>query len=615
MGIKISQLPSGSAEQTAVAPATNAAGTQTSKVTLMGIASLATKQTVGLGNVDNTSDANKPVSSAQQTALDLKAPLASPNFTGTVNGITSSMVGLGNVDNTSDANKPVSSAQQTALDGKASSSHNHDRLTNNDKEIILGSNGSLTFPDGAVQASAGITDSSQDGITYARKDGNWINVASSASLQVSRGTEAQRIAVVPLEGEPVYTTDSKRLYVGDGVTLGGVDILSQTNLASPTAIITGFPIRPLNPVNVILPPSKVLMPDGTYVSCSGKWISTFVSQSWPPYRNKEIEENRIIGFESDVEGIIGGCFNSVSTSSTFLSLNLPNLKFVWGNFGASSLSTLNILNLSNLTMVSNNFTLTNDNLTSLSLPALKIVNGNMSLTSTSIASLSLPELTYANNFTINLQSLTSLSLNSLEGVGSFAATLPLLISLSISSLQSNDGSLSLSSSFLSTLTLPASGVWKSCAGINITTGSLDQTTVNTLLDRLAYMDGNNNTSLFGATKSANISGGTNAAPSNAGSVSVTLQTSPTLPNIACVGTTCTINLTNHGYSSGDVLKISGVTTATNANRYAAITVTDANQFTYGITSQTAFGAGTATIIKAGDSVKTLVARGVTLTTN
>jgi hypothetical protein len=60
-----------------------------------------------------------------QTALDSTAPLASPTFTGTVNGITSSMVGLGNVDNTSDANKPVSTATQTALDGKASSSHNH----------------------------------------------------------------------------------------------------------------------------------------------------------------------------------------------------------------------------------------------------------------------------------------------------------------------------------------------------------------------------------------------------------------------------------------------------------------------------------------------------------
>jgi hypothetical protein len=74
---------------------------------------------VGLGNVDNTSDANKPVSTAQQTALNLKANLASPSFTGTVSGISSAMVGLGNVDNTSDASKPVSTAQQTALNLKA----------------------------------------------------------------------------------------------------------------------------------------------------------------------------------------------------------------------------------------------------------------------------------------------------------------------------------------------------------------------------------------------------------------------------------------------------------------------------------------------------------------
>lgn len=76
------------------------------------------KGDVGLGNVDNTADSAKPVSTAQQTALDLKAPLASPAFTGTPTGITKSHVGLGNVDNTADSAKPVSTAQQTALDGK-----------------------------------------------------------------------------------------------------------------------------------------------------------------------------------------------------------------------------------------------------------------------------------------------------------------------------------------------------------------------------------------------------------------------------------------------------------------------------------------------------------------
>ena len=79
-----------------------------------------TQSMVGLGNVNNTSDADKPVSNAMQDALDEKANLQSPTFTGTVSGITKSMVGLGNVDNTSDANKPVSTATANALDLKMS---------------------------------------------------------------------------------------------------------------------------------------------------------------------------------------------------------------------------------------------------------------------------------------------------------------------------------------------------------------------------------------------------------------------------------------------------------------------------------------------------------------
>lgn len=43
-----------------------------------------------------------------------------PNGDGSqLTGITKTQVGLGNVDNTSDANKPVSTAQQTALDAKS----------------------------------------------------------------------------------------------------------------------------------------------------------------------------------------------------------------------------------------------------------------------------------------------------------------------------------------------------------------------------------------------------------------------------------------------------------------------------------------------------------------
>ena len=48
-----------------------------------------------------------------------KAPIANPTFTGTVSGVSKSHVGLSNVDNTSDAQKPVSTATQTALGLKA----------------------------------------------------------------------------------------------------------------------------------------------------------------------------------------------------------------------------------------------------------------------------------------------------------------------------------------------------------------------------------------------------------------------------------------------------------------------------------------------------------------
>ena len=84
------------------------------------------KSDVGLSNVDNTSDTSKPVSTSQQTALNLKV-----DKTTTVNGynlssninLNKSDVGLSNVDNTSDTSKPVSTPQQTALNLKENTSN------------------------------------------------------------------------------------------------------------------------------------------------------------------------------------------------------------------------------------------------------------------------------------------------------------------------------------------------------------------------------------------------------------------------------------------------------------------------------------------------------------
>lgn len=70
-------------------------------------------------NGENLGSVRNKINSNFEYLDAVKAPLASPTFTGTVSGITPAMVGLSNVDNTSDANKPVSTATQTALDLKA----------------------------------------------------------------------------------------------------------------------------------------------------------------------------------------------------------------------------------------------------------------------------------------------------------------------------------------------------------------------------------------------------------------------------------------------------------------------------------------------------------------
>ncbi|TAH32479.1 hypothetical protein EYC59_05920, partial [Candidatus Saccharibacteria bacterium] len=68
---------------TNLAWSTPSAGTVTSVAGKTGTVTLV-KGDVGLGNVDNTSDTNKPVSTATQTALNAKAPLTNPTFIGTV---------------------------------------------------------------------------------------------------------------------------------------------------------------------------------------------------------------------------------------------------------------------------------------------------------------------------------------------------------------------------------------------------------------------------------------------------------------------------------------------------------------------------------------------------
>jgi hypothetical protein len=212
------------------------------------------KSDVGLGNVDNTSDASKPVSTAAQTALDLKAPKADPTFTGTVSGVTKAHVGLADVDNTADTAKPVSTAQQTALDLKANlagptftgtvaatnltlsgnltvngttTTINATELSVDDKNIVIGD---VASPSDVTADGGGITLKGATDKTF-----NWVDATdswtSSEHINLASGKDLK------VNGTAVISSTAGGFIFTDGTqTLEGVP--SRTPIIQKTASYT-----------------------------------------------------------------------------------------------------------------------------------------------------------------------------------------------------------------------------------------------------------------------------------------------------------------------------------------------------------------------------------------
>jgi hypothetical protein len=103
----------------ASASGVSSVNTRTGAVTL-------TSADVGLGSVNNTTDVGKPVSTATQTALDLKASLASPTlsnptYTGTLTGSTGILnIGSGQVYKDASGNVGIGTNSPSTFGGKLS---------------------------------------------------------------------------------------------------------------------------------------------------------------------------------------------------------------------------------------------------------------------------------------------------------------------------------------------------------------------------------------------------------------------------------------------------------------------------------------------------------------
>ena len=157
---------------------------------------------------DTINDGTTTVAPSQNAVFDglaLKAPIASPTFTGTVAGIDKTMVGLTNVDNTSDANKPVSTATQTVLDLKESANNKSTdgTLATNSDNLFPTEKAVKTYVD-AIAASAGVADASTTAAGKIQLAGDLSGTATAPTVP-SLALKAP-LASPTFTGEPVAPT-------------------------------------------------------------------------------------------------------------------------------------------------------------------------------------------------------------------------------------------------------------------------------------------------------------------------------------------------------------------------------------------------------------------------
>jgi hypothetical protein len=133
------------------------------------------------GTLSNQTDLQTALNGKEAT---ITAGTTSQYFRGdkTFQTLDKAAVGLSNVDNTTDANKPVSTSTQTALNGKANTSHSHIIGDVTGLQTALdGKQANITGTDGQVVFKSGSTPGVVTTGTLAYPDADWSNITNKPS--------------------------------------------------------------------------------------------------------------------------------------------------------------------------------------------------------------------------------------------------------------------------------------------------------------------------------------------------------------------------------------------------------------------------------------------------
>ncbi len=188
------------------------------------------RSNIGLGNVDNTSDAGKPISTATQTALNLKLDATHAGTGGTAHAnATTSVAGF------------MSSADKAKLDGVATSANNYVH-PNHTGDVTSTGDGATTIANNAV-TTAKIADANVTGAklaTLVAGDASKLQAPVRAIMEIV-GTQSGAIIDETLGRIQSRTLSADVTLAGTGHTISDGNVISLTVLASGASRNLVFP--------------------------------------------------------------------------------------------------------------------------------------------------------------------------------------------------------------------------------------------------------------------------------------------------------------------------------------------------------------------------------------